>query len=63
MAPEAGHLISDDRIGSVTVTRENIWFWLAGGLAAALTAVALALWAAYGPAVFINTLNTAWTCF
>jgi hypothetical protein len=42
--------------------REKIWLWLAAGLAIALGGVALALWAAYGPVVFVNTLNAAWTC-
>ncbi|MBB4197362.1 ABC-type branched-subunit amino acid transport system permease subunit [Rhodoblastus sphagnicola] len=32
-----------------------------GGLAVA--AFAGALWAAYGPLVFVNALNAAWTCF
>jgi hypothetical protein len=36
---------------------------LSGGLAAAAFAAALALWALYGPLVFINALNAAWTCF
>jgi hypothetical protein len=44
------------------LAREISWLWLAGGLAAALTAAALALWAAYGPLVFVNALNAAWTC-
>jgi hypothetical protein len=26
-------------------------------------AAALALWALYGPLVFVNALNAAWTCF
>lgn len=46
----------------VPMARENPWLWLAGGLAAILTAAALALWAAYGPVVFINALSAAWTC-
>jgi len=33
-----------------------------GGSLAALLA-ALILWAAYGPLVFVNALNAAWTCF
>jgi hypothetical protein len=35
---------------------------LGGGLTAAFAA-ALALWALYGPLVFVSALNAAWTCF
>jgi len=34
-----------------------------GGLTVVAFFVALALWALYGPLVFVNTLNAAWTCF
>jgi hypothetical protein len=43
--------------------RENVWIWLGGGCALALTAFALALWAAYGPEAFISGLTAIWTCF
>jgi hypothetical protein len=36
---------------------------LSGGLTAAAFIAALALWALYGPLVFVNALNAAWTCF
>jgi hypothetical protein len=62
MAPDAGHVSCGGRLLAVTLTRENIWLWLAGGLAAVLTGAAFALWAAYGPVVFINALTAAWTC-
>ena len=44
------------------MAREQIWLWMAGGLAIILVAGALALWALYGPLVFVNALNAAWTC-
>jgi len=34
-----------------------------GGLTVAAFGAALALWAHYGPLVFVNALNAAWTCF
>ncbi|MCW2314762.1 hypothetical protein M2322_000282 [Rhodoblastus acidophilus] len=42
------------------MARIPLLIWGAG-----LTAVAFAaaLWAAYGPLVFVNALNAAWTCF
>jgi hypothetical protein len=42
--------------------REQVWLWMASGLAIILVAGALALWALYGPLVFVNALNAAWTC-
>jgi hypothetical protein len=45
------------------MARENFWLWLGGGFAFALVAVALSLWAAFGPQVFINSLTAIWTCF
>jgi hypothetical protein len=45
------------------VARDNIWLWLGGGFALVLTAAALALWAVYGPLVFVTALNAAWNCF
>lgn len=44
------------------MARENFWLWLAGGLAVLLVGGALALWTVYGPLVFVNALNAAWTC-
>lgn len=32
-------------------------------LFAGLVLLALVLWALYGPLVFVNALNAAWTCF
>ena len=40
--------------------RLMIW---GGGLAVAAFGAALALWALYGPLVFVAALNAAWTCF
>jgi hypothetical protein len=40
--------------------RIAIW---GGALAGAAFAAALALWALYGPLVFVAALNAAWTCF
>jgi hypothetical protein len=37
--------------------------WTGGFAGVALMGVALALWALYGPLVFVNALNAAWTCF
>ncbi|MDI9849504.1 hypothetical protein QM467_15715 [Rhodoblastus sp. 17X3] len=46
-----------------TMARDQIWLWLAGGLSVLLAGAALALWAIYGPLVFVSALNAAWTCF
>jgi hypothetical protein len=43
--------------------RENVWLWLGVGCALLLTACALALWAAYGPQAFVNSLTAIWMCF
>jgi hypothetical protein len=43
--------------------RDRIMVWTGGGLALALFGAALVLWALYGPLVFVNALNAAWTCF
>jgi hypothetical protein len=45
------------------MARDRIWLWLAGGLSVVLAGAALALWAIYGPLVFVTALNAAWTCF
>jgi hypothetical protein len=45
------------------MARENFWAWFGGGLAVALFAAALALWALFGPLVFLNALTSVWTCF
>jgi len=42
---------------------EKIVIWTGGGLLATAFAAALGLWALYGPLVFVNALNVAWTCF
>jgi hypothetical protein len=47
---------------SVIMAHMKLVIW-GGGLTAAAFAAALALWALYGPLVFINALNAAWTCF
>ncbi|MCW2285972.1 hypothetical protein M2323_003809 [Rhodoblastus acidophilus] len=36
--------------------------WGGGLTVAALVVLALVLWALYGPLVFVNALNAAWTC-
>ncbi len=43
--------------------REKPWLWLGGGVGLALLAAALGLWALFGPLVFVNALNSVWTCF
>jgi hypothetical protein len=45
------------------LAQDKSWLWLGGGLGLALLAAALALWALYGPLVFVNALNSVWTCF
>ncbi|WP_298424445.1 hypothetical protein [Rhodoblastus sp.] len=52
----------NEPVPSLPAACANIWLWLAAGLAVTLGGGALALWAAYGPVVFVNTLNAAWTC-
>jgi hypothetical protein len=42
---------------------EKMWLWLGGGLGLVLLCAALALWALFGPLVFVNALNSVWTCF
>ena len=49
--------------GERLLARENFWLWLGGGCAVLLTALALALWIAYGPQAFVNGLTAIWTCF
>ncbi len=44
------------------MAREKILVWAGGGLLAASFAAALALWALYGPLVFVQALNAVWTC-
>ena len=45
------------------MAREKMGLWTGGGVAILLMGAALALWALYGPLVFVNALNSAWTCF
>ena len=45
------------------MARKNFWLWLGGGMAVALVGAALALWALFGPLVFINALTAVWMCF
>ena len=45
------------------MAREKFWAWFGGGLAVALFAATLALWAFYGPLVFLNALSSVWLCF
>ncbi len=45
------------------MARDRFWLWLGGGMAVALVGAALALWALFGPLVFVNALTTVWTCF
>ena len=45
------------------MTQDRFWLWLGGGFGLALAAFALALWAAFGPQVFLNALTTVWSCF
>jgi hypothetical protein len=42
---------------------EKLWLWLGGGCGLVLLAAGLALWALFGPLVFVNALNSVWTCF
>ena len=43
--------------------REKFWAWLGGGLAVAFVGAAVALWALFGPVVFVNALTSIWMCF
>ena len=45
------------------MAQDRLWLWLGCGFAVVLTGFALALWAMYGPLVFVNALTSVWTCF
>jgi hypothetical protein len=45
------------------LAQDRFWLWLGGGVGLALAILALALWAVFGPQIFLNALTSVWTCF